>query len=201
MYLIWAVSPVSSAAPSYTPPVPFKTLRPQHQASQVRQISAMAASSPSPNAAVYKGSCHCGFVTYKATLDLVNPHPETGAVATKCNCSICLKTGMMLAIPSALTALTPADPAAELRYYTFHTAKVRHNFCPTCGVRCFFHGTYSMPDGSEIPFTRVNVLTLDGREDGGPVDLRSIKPLYIDMRTPDSWKKGLAKEPWEGGVW
>src|SRR5690349_828969 len=124
------------------------------------------------SAPLYNGSCHCGFVTYTARLDLVNPSPETGAVVTKCSCSVCHKSGTLLAtpVPASLILLSPEGGRDALQDYTFSTGKVHHWLCPKCGIKCFLEGTYSLDDGKEVRFTRINVLTLDGKEDGSPLE-------------------------------
>ncbi len=166
----------------------------------------MTSSSPSQSAPdeaalpLYRGSCHCGYVTYTCELDFQTPHPSTGAILTRCNCTICHKSGMLLATPFHFTLLSPPRGEADITEYTYRTGKVKHSFCPKCGIRCFLHGTYDGPDGAEVSFRRVNVLTLDGRDDGQPMDdLRKVEVLYWDGKTGD-WSKGPSKEPYDGGA-
>ncbi len=162
---------------------------------------AETASVPKP---FYLGSCHCGFVKYSVRLDLVNPSPQTGAVLTKCNCSICQKSGTLLAIPvpDSFRLLSPEGGREALRDYTFQAARAHHWLCPKCGIKCFLEGSYTSSEGSEVQFARINVLTLDGKEDGSPLDdLRLIKTVYWDGKVPGNFSKGTSKEPAEGGVW
>lgn len=159
---------------------------------------------------LYKGSCHCGFVSYTVGLDLVNPSPETGSVLTKCNCSICHKSGTVLAIPApgSLKILSPPEARADLQDYVFDRGNVHHWLCPKCGIKCFLEGCLTY-QGQEIKFTRINVLTLDEKEDGSPLeDLRQLKPLYWDGKSiswegdvPKGTPKAASKEPGEGGIW
>jgi hypothetical protein len=150
---------------------------------------------------LYKGSCHCGFITYTVRLDLAKPSTTTGAIITKCNCSICHKSGLLLASSepvSSFALLTPVEGEAALTDYTFSTGKVHHWLCPRCGIKCFLKGSF-VRGGKEVNVMKINVLTLDGKADGSPMeDLREIKPLYWNGRNPG---EGLAHEPWEGGVW
>src|ERR1700761_9225981 len=149
-------------------------------------------------AAVYRGSCHCGFVTFTCKLDLSKPGPDSGEILSRCNCSICHKTGMLNARTDELKVVTPAEGDSKLTKYMFGTRKVSHLFCPTCGVRCFFRGSYALPDGTQVHFQSINVLTLEGREDGKPMDdLREIEVSYWDGKS-NGWDKGLSKKPYEG---
>ena len=150
----------------------------------------------------YTGSCHCGFIKYQCTLDLETPHPATKAILTKCNCTWCFKNGSLLASPGELTVLSPLAPDTELTTYLFHNKTTKHQFCPKCGIECFFGGTL-VSAGKTIQYYRVNVLTLDGRADGRPLeDLRKIKVMYWDGRKAGGGSaKGMGSEPWEGGVW
>ena len=112
----------------------------------------------------YSGGCHCGRVRYEATLDL--------AKAITCNCSICQKTGTILAFtPEAQFKLLSGEDA--LVDYLFNKKVIHHYFCGACGVRSFARGT--APDGSKM--AAVNVRCLDG------VDLASLSPKPIDGRS------------------
>jgi len=151
---------------------------------------------------VYKGSCHCQFVTYTVRLNLTSPNEQTGAILTKCNCSICVKTGALLTIPEkdTLKILTPAEGNDVLIDYTFGESTIHHRVCPKCGIKCFLGGNLTI-NGTTIYLERVNVLTLDGREDGKEmVDLKNIKVKYYAGRD-DEWSRGLSDEPYEFGTW
>lgn len=156
-----------------------------------------------PEKGTYKGSCHCGFVTYTVNLDFANPTPQMrGAHATRCNCTICHKSGYLLVDPgkdSAFTLLTPPEGESALSDYSFGHLGLHHPFCPKCGVRCFLKGMYVL-DGQEFPVMRINVLTLDGKADGTPMgSLGGLKIMYWDGKS-DDWEKDPADEPWQGGV-
>lgn len=78
----------------------------------------------------YKGSCHCGTVTFEVEAP---DHIEV----IDCNCSICTKAGYLhLIIPGDdFTLLTGED---NLTHYSFNTGTARHSFCKTCGVKSFY---------------------------------------------------------------
>jgi hypothetical protein len=95
----------------------------------------------------YRGSCHCGAVTFEIETDF----PEL----TTCDCSICRrKNALMVKVhESRLRLLTGDDALAE---YRFHTMTARHFFCRTCGIYPF-HRKRVTPD-----YFGVNVFCLDG---------------------------------------
>lgn len=97
----------------------------------------------------HEGGCHCGAVRF--TVDL-----ELDKLAT-CNCSICGKTGAIMAfVPRE--RLTQTAGADALRDYQFGKRVIHHVFCGTCGVRPYAFG--AGPDGKESAM--VNVRCLDG---------------------------------------
>jgi hypothetical protein len=112
----------------------------------------------------HTGGCHCGSVRYEVTADL-------GRVV-ECNCSICGKTGSLL-------AFAPADQfrllagAGSLSDYQFAKRQIHHLFCAACGIRSFARGVGS--DGK--PMVAVNVRCLDG------VDLAKLRVTPFDGRS------------------
>ena len=115
--------------------------------------------------ATYRGSCHCGAVTFEADLDLAQP-------TFRCNCSICRRTRFWAAVarPEGFRLLTGQD---ELTKYTFHTGKNHHFFCRRCGVRPFGVGNetpigkmYGVNVGclelSDEALSRLAVVRVDG---------------------------------------
>ena len=78
----------------------------------------------------YHGSCHCGAVTFKATIDL--------SVITECNCSICSKKGSLHHRISQenFQLLSGED---DLKLYQFDTKEAKHLFCKHCGIHAFSH--------------------------------------------------------------
>ena len=99
----------------------------------------------------YRGSCHCGDVTFEADIDF-----DKGS--GKCNCSICSKTrNWSLSLkPDAFRLLTGAD---KLTDYQFGTNSVHWPFCKRCGVRVYGHGDIPEAGGK---FVSVQVMSLDG---------------------------------------
>ena len=112
----------------------------------------------------YDGGCHCGAVRYRVTLALES--------AITCNCSICQKTGTMLAFaPAARFELLSGEGA--LTDYQWGKKHIHHLFCNRCGVRSFARGT--MPNGD--PVAAVNVRCLEG------VDLEKVATKKFDGRS------------------
>ncbi|CAI2534303.1 GFA family protein [Serratia proteamaculans] len=88
----------------------------------------------------FKGSCHCGAVTFTVNADL--PHE-----ALSCNCSICRRKGMLLAFfPIDCFVLNSGEDL--LRGYTFNKHIIQHQFCQTCGTEAFAYG--KGPDGAAM---------------------------------------------------
>jgi len=81
----------------------------------------------------YRGSCHCGAVSYDVTMDA----PKK---AFACNCSICSRTGALLAFVP-MTAFSLVSGADVLRDYQFGKRHIHHKFCGTCGIRSFANGS------------------------------------------------------------
>ncbi len=112
----------------------------------------------------YTGGCHCGAVRYRVTMALDR--------AITCNCSICSKTGTMLAFaPGARFELLSGEDA--LTDYQFGRKHIHHLFCRRCGIRSFARG--AMPDGT--PTVAVNVRCLDD------VDLDAVPLKHHDGRS------------------
>lgn len=106
--------------------------------------------------AKHEGGCHCGTVRYSVDLELDH--------LLACNCSICGKTGAILAFVSGDKFQLLSGEQA-LTDYQFNTRVIHHLFCSSCGIRSFSRGTSK--DGS--PTVAVNVRCLDG------VDVHSLK--------------------------
>jgi hypothetical protein len=117
----------------------------------------------------YRGSCHCGAVTFEARLDLTQP-------SFRCNCSICRRTRFWPAVarPDGFRVLSGES---ELTEYLFHSRKNKHYFCRRCGVRPFGVGTET-PMGtmigvnlgclegvSEEELARIPIVRVDGMND------------------------------------
>ena len=113
----------------------------------------------------YTGSCHCGKVRYRANLDL-----DAGVLT--CNCSMCSRTGTMLAFIAA-DQFELQSGEESLTDYQFNKHAIHHLFCSTCGVKPFARG--NMADGT--PMAAVNVRCLEG------VDLDSLKVNRFDGKS------------------
>lgn len=91
----------------------------------------------------HSGGCHCGRIAFDVEMDL-------GKVIS-CNC---------------LLAFVPADkvtlrtPESDMATYTFNTHRIRHLFCPTCGVGPM--GRAVSPDG--VDTYAINVRCLEGAD-------------------------------------
>ena len=102
----------------------------------------------------FAGGCHCGKVRIEAKLD---PSATFGT----CNCSICSKTGMVMAfLPAEQVSISSGD--AGLTDYQFGKKHIHHLFCSVCGVRPFSRGL--SPEG-RITYA-VNVRCLEGLDVG-----------------------------------
>jgi hypothetical protein len=97
----------------------------------------------------YTGACHCGAVKYNVELEL-------GKVMA-CNCSICGKSGTLLAFvePEKFTLVSGEDAVTP---YTFNKHVIVHNFCKTCGIKSFARGKRS----NGAPMVAINARCLDG---------------------------------------
>ncbi|HVK77821.1 MAG TPA: GFA family protein [Kofleriaceae bacterium] len=102
------------------------------------------------NATTHTGGCHCGKVRFKVTgLDLSQP-------VITCNCSMCGRSGTMLAfVPAEQFELQSGE--GVLTDYTFNRKIIHHLFCSVCGIKAFGRGTG--PDGKAT--AAVNVRCLD----------------------------------------
>jgi hypothetical protein len=102
-----------------------------------------------PETRTYKGSCHCGKVSYEVTTDL--------AKVIACNCSLCSRAGYLLTfVPEAQFKLLSGEDS--LKDYRFNRHAIAHMFCTDCGVRSFARG--KGPDGSGM--AAINVRCLEG---------------------------------------
>jgi hypothetical protein len=109
----------------------------------------------------HEGSCHCGKVRYRATLDL--------QAVMACNCSMCSRAGWLL------TFATPAQfelvaGESELTDYQFGHKRIHHFFCRHCGVKAFSRGQ----DREGQTMYAINVRCLAG------VDLATLPVEQVD---------------------
>ncbi len=101
----------------------------------------------------YKGSCHCGAVSF----EFDGPEVITGGI--RCNCSICKRKGAMMS-EFMLTAdeLKVDIKDDALKTYQFGSKVAKHHFCHNCGIYTF-HETFRVPGSF-----RVNLGCIDGVE-------------------------------------
>src|SRR5262245_50221205 len=89
----------------------------------------------------YTGSCHCGAVKYEVTVDLGG--------ATRCNCSICTKLGIIGAIvkPGAFKQLAGENDTGT---YEWGGKTAKRYFCKHCGIHCFAPGHLAEVGGDYV---------------------------------------------------
>lgn len=110
------------------------------------------------------GGCHCGKVRYEVTGDM--------SQAIACNCSICSKSGTLLAFV-AKDQFKLLSGEGVLSDYQFGKQRIHHRFCQGCGLRSFANGT--APDGSEM--VAINLRCVDD------IDLSSLKIREVDGKS------------------
>jgi hypothetical protein len=100
---------------------------------------------------LYKGSCHCGNISFDVEGAL------TQVVA--CNCSICSHKGALLwAVPRDKLRLR--GPEQGIGTYTLNNHVIAHRFCKTCGMHPYAEDVASKDERSAY----VNVRCLEGVE-------------------------------------
>ena len=94
----------------------------------------------------YLGTCHCGAVRFEVetVIDRV----------TQCNCSICLKKGILHHRVSQ-ERFRLLSSQSDLCTYQFWTRAAKHHFCKICGIH-----TFTRPRAAPELYT-INVRTLD----------------------------------------
>ena len=126
----------------------------------------------------YQGGCHCGAVRFSADIDL-------GKGASRCNCSVCLKTGVTSTMikPADFTLLSGQD---HLQTYEWGYRISQRFFCKACGVHSFARGHLEEVGGD---YVSVNVSCLDD------IEPTAIKVVHWDGRH-DNWEQGPRDTPW-----
>ncbi|CAF9943603.1 MAG: hypothetical protein ALECFALPRED_000748 [Alectoria fallacina] len=116
------------------------------------------------SAKCYRGSCHCGKITYDVQS---KPLEEVGVL--KCNCSICSRNAALWIYPSEKDVELRGED--HLTVYRFARKASGHAFCSTCGVSVV--NNFEHPEGKVIAFMDgklpVNARTING------IDLKAIK--------------------------
>ena len=99
----------------------------------------------------YRGSCHCGKVTYEVEGDIQETY--------SCNCSLCSRRGSLLwfAPRDKFKLLSGQD---DLTTYTFNKHVIQHQFCSRCGIQSFALGQ----DRNGNKMAAINIRCLEGFE-------------------------------------
>ena len=79
----------------------------------------------------YKGSCHCGGVTYTVTM----PQPLETLKVMNCNCTLCTKNGYLNIYPLRKDVLITGED--NLGSYVWSETSCAHKFCKICGSSLF----------------------------------------------------------------
>lgn len=112
----------------------------------------------------YKGSCHCGKITFEIEGEINS--------AMACNCSICSRKGSLLwFVPRDQLRLFAAEQ--DIASYTFNKHAIKHRFCSVCGIHPYGEGT----DPQGRPMAAINIRCLDG------VDLEKVPVQHFDGRS------------------
>jgi hypothetical protein len=139
----------------------------------------------------FHGSCHCGAILYTVRLALPTP-----PVATRCNCTVCLKINFTsLQIPPADFTLESPASEDQVSDYQWRSKEAHRFYCDKCGVHVFFRAKYEH-GGHEVKAFGINIVTLDQPQEG--LDLSKFEIKYMDGRN-DNWAAGLKERPYPGG--
>lgn len=112
----------------------------------------------------YQARCHCSRVALEF-------EGEIGDVLS-CNCSICQRKGSLLwFLPRDQVKLLSPDDAAST--YTFNQHRIRHRFCPVCGI----HPYAEAADAQGRPMVAINVRCIEG------IDLDALTVRHFDGRS------------------
>jgi hypothetical protein len=127
--------------------------------------------------AKHNGGCICGDVRYEAAVNV--------AEASSCNCSVCMKLGVLgaFARPEAFKLLSDE---AKLTSFSRRPEFANRFFCARCHVFCF--GTGDLPELGGA-FVSINLNTVDG------FDPSLARIVHWDGRH-DNWSAGTRPTPW-----
>jgi len=122
----------------------------------------------------YKGSCHCGRVTFEIETKLDS--------LVECNCSICRRRGALWhGVPESRLRILSGE--SDLTLYQFNTKTAKHYFCRHCGIHPFVR--------PRLDPTRwaVNMRCIDG------VDLSALPVRLFDGEHWEDAAKAFRGEP------
>lgn len=112
----------------------------------------------------YRANCHCAKVAIEFEGEI--------AEVVSCNCSICQRKGSLLwFIPLDRLALLSDHDAASS--YEFNQHRIRHRFCPVCGIHPYAEGVD--PKGNAV--AAINVRCVEG------IDLTALEVKHFDGRS------------------
>jgi hypothetical protein len=112
---------------------------------------------------LYKGSCHCGNMTFELEGELTQ--------AVHGNCSICARKGALLwSVPRAKLRLLGSG--AGVGNYLFNIHTIAHRFCQTCGMHPYAEDAGDQRERSAY----VNVRCLEG------IDVAVLPVMEFDGR-------------------
>jgi hypothetical protein len=151
----------------------------------------MADQQSNPDKKPFHGSCHCGAIRYTIRVSLPTP-----PVATRCNCTICLKT-QFTSLQVAPADFTLESPASEDQVpdYQWRSKDAHRFYCDKCGVHVFSRAKYVF-EGHEVDAFGINIASLDQPQEG--LDLSEFRIKYWDGRS-DNWAAGQKERPYSGG--
>lgn len=112
----------------------------------------------------HRATCHCGNVALEFDAEI--------AGAISCNCSICQRSGAVLAFQPRDAVKIEAAPDA-MSTYTFNKHVIQHRFCKKCGIKVFGEGVD--PKGNKI--VAINIRCIDG------LDLAKVPTQHYDGRS------------------
>jgi hypothetical protein len=78
----------------------------------------------------YNARCHCGAVRFRFKSEEITS-------GRRCNCSICIRKGMVMSASYFRSADVEVEGAEHLSLYQFGDKDLNHVFCRTCGISPF----------------------------------------------------------------
>lgn len=138
---------------------------------------------------LYSGSCHCGAVRFRATIDLAPPAERSPpsrpgiwwTTSLRCNCSYCTKMRYWKAFVSA-PEFEWVSGREHATNYQFGPREIDHYFCKTCGAQTFARANLAQLGGE---FYCVSIACLDDVSDA---ELANVPIAYEDGRE-DAWDR------------
>jgi len=122
--------------------------------------------------ATYRGSCHCGRVTFEVDADIT--------ALSECNCSLCARKGALYVPVREIEAVRILAGESELGVYQFNTRTATHYFCRHCGIHPF-HRRRVAPERWSV-----NARCLD--------DFERLQALPVRHFDGQNWEQAAARE-------